>query len=69
MPSPVKSPLVQSPHEGFFVYHEKNQENLHSSSNCATCAKVQDDLAILQGLVFEVHKEVDDLHSQLEVLE
>jgi hypothetical protein len=49
--------------------HEKHQEKPHSCSNYTTCTKVQDNLAILQGLVFEVHKEVDDLHFRLEVLD
>jgi hypothetical protein len=65
----VQSPPIQYPREGFTGDHGKHQEQPHYCSDCATCKKVQDDLAILQGLVFKVRQEVEDLHFQLEVFD
>jgi hypothetical protein len=68
-PPPVHPPLVQSPQEDTSVHREKPPDQPHSCSDCASCAKFQDDLAILQDLVFEVRKEVDDLWFRLEILD
>jgi hypothetical protein len=50
--SPVHSPPIQAPSEGFRASHGHQQEKPHSYSDYACCIKIQEGLAILQGLVF-----------------
>jgi hypothetical protein len=39
---------------------------LHSCSDCASCSRIRDSVAILHDLVFVVRKDVDDLRFRLE---
>jgi hypothetical protein len=68
-PPLVHSPPVQSPQEDTSVHREKPPDQPHSCSDCTTCAKFQDALAIMQDLVFKVLKEVDNLQFHMEILD
>jgi hypothetical protein len=68
-PSPVHFPPVQALNEGFCASHGHQQEKPHSCSDCSSWTKVQEGLAIFQGLVFELQKDLDDLRFRLEVLD
>jgi hypothetical protein len=65
----VYPPLTLSPLEDTFIHQKKPLEQPHSCSDCASCAKFQDVIAILQDPVFKVRKEVDDLQFRLEIMD
>jgi hypothetical protein len=68
-PSLVHSPPVQDLSEVLYTIHGHQQEKPHSCLDCASYTKIQEGLAILQCLVFELRKDLDELHFHLEVLE
>jgi hypothetical protein len=68
-PPLVHPPPTQYPQEDTSIHRGKPLYQPHSYLDCASCAKFQDDLAILQDLVFEVRKKVDKLWFHLEIID
>jgi hypothetical protein len=68
-PSLVHSPPVQDLSEVLYTIHGHQQQKPHSCLDCASYTKIQEGLSILQFLVFELRKDLDELHFHLEVLE